>query len=282
MEIRKWALRILSSESLEDKLFQPDCLTDLEPGEPLIISEPARSHDLRLQKYDKKKEKLPPLHELKHRDQKIISLHRFAGHELLAVEIMAYTLLAFPNAPASFRKGVAHTLQEEQGHVKLYSSRIEALGGTFGSLPLFRHFWVQTKFLHSPLHYVSTMPLTLEMANLDFAPIYGKAFLQAGDEASADLMATILNDEIAHVRFGVQWLKKLKPRELSEWDAWSATLSSMMLTPRRAKGPHFNEASRKKAGVSLPWIQQLQEFSLAPSRLPPKEPAPPLLLPQDL
>lgn len=265
MEIREWALRIISSESLEDKLYKPDILTDFEPGPSLIIGEPVRSHALRLQKFDKK-EKLPPLHYLRHRDQKIATLHRFAGHELLAVEMMAYTLLAFPEAPSTFRKGVAHTLQEEQGHVRLYSKRLVELGGEFGSHPLFRHFWTYTRFIESPLHYISTMPLTLEMANLDFAPIYGKAFLQVGDEASADLMTTILNDEIAHVRFGVQWLKRLKPKELNEWDTWNDTIKDMPLTPRRAKGPHFNEESRIKAGVSEHWIQQLQEFSLAPSR----------------
>lgn len=269
MEIREWALRILSSGSLCDKLYQPEVLTDNEPGEPLVIQEPARDHEFRIQKF-KKEAKIPPLHDLKYRDQKIIALHRFAGHELLAVEMMAFTLLAFPDAPKNFRKGLAHTLQEEQGHVQLYSKRLEELGGAFGSLPLFRHFWVQTQYIHSPLDYVSTMPLTLEMANLDFAPVYGKAFLQFGDEQSADLMATILNDEIAHVRFGVQWFKRLMPKDLNEWDTWKDTLQAMQMTPRRAKGAHFNRESRIKAGVSESWIQQLQEFSLAPSRSAPK------------
>lgn len=280
MEIREWALRILTSESLEDKLYYPETLTDYEPGTPFLVKEPARSHEFRLQQYHKK-EKLPPLHELKHRDQRIVCLHRFAGHELLAVEIMAYTLLAFPDAPASFRKGVAHTLKEEQGHVRLYSRRLEELGGAFGTLPLYRHFWIQTKFLHSPLHYISTMPLTLEMANLDFAPMFGKAFLQAGDEKSADLMATILNDEIDHVRFGVHWLRKFKPKEIEEWDAWKETLSSMLLTPRRAKGSHFNATSRHHAGVSPVWIKKLQEFSLGPSRPSLQDLSPDLLSLQD-
>lgn len=281
MEIREFALRILSSGSLKDKLYQPDHLTDFNPGAPLIIKEPARDKEFSLQIY-KKEQKLPPLHELKHRDQAITCLHRFAGHELLAVEIMAYTLLAFPDAPSTFRKGLAHTLQEEQGHVKLYSNRLQELGGSFGSLPLFRHFWSQTKFIHSPLHYISTMPLTLEMANLDFAPIYGKAFLQGGDVASSELMGTILRDEIAHVRFGMKWLQHFKPKEVDDWDLWNETIQTMAMTPRRAKGAHFNEESRKKAGVSPSWIQRLKEFSLAPSQSAPKAPAPHLSIHQDL
>lgn len=280
MEIRQWALKILSSELLEDKLFQPEVLTDFEPGPPLFISEPARTYELRLQKR-KKEEKLPPLHELHHQDKRAVCLHRFAGHELLAVEMMAYTLLAFPDAPASFRKGLAHTLQEEQGHVNLYCNRLKELGVAFGSNPLYRHFWIHTPFIKSPLHYVGTMSLTLEMANLDFAPTYGNAFLKGGDEKSSELMATILHDEIAHVRFGMQWLRRMKPDTLSEWDTWTELLKNSRLTPRRAKGKVFQIEARKKAGVSPEWIQQLQNFS-EPYQSVKEDPNPPLLPPQDL
>jgi uncharacterized ferritin-like protein (DUF455 family) len=273
MEIREWACKILSSESLNDKLFQPETLTDFQAGPPLIISEPARSYDLRLQKR-KKEEKLPALHDLKHQDKRAVCLHRFAGHELLAVEMMAYTLLAFPDAPPSFRKGLAHTLKEEQGHVALYCKRLSEFNVSFGSMPLYKHFWIHTPFIKSPLHYVAAMSLTLEMANLDFAPTYGNAFLKGGDEKSSELMATILRDEIAHVRFGMQWLLKMKPETLSEWDTWTKALENSKLHPRRAKGKHFQEEPRRKAGVSSSWIQKLQEVSWEPCQSDAKAPDP--------
>lgn len=261
MEINEWALKILSSESLSDKLFEPETLTDFEPGPPMIIPEPARTYELRLQKR-KDEEKLPVLHDLLHQDKRAVCLHRFAGHELLAVEMMAYTLLAFPEAPSSFRKGLAHTLKEEQGHVQLYCKRLNEMGVSFGSMPLYKHFWIHTPFIKSPLHYVGTMSLTLEMANLDFAPTYGNAFLKSGDEESSKLMATILQDEIAHVRFGMQWLRKMKGEDISEWDTWTQLLENSKLTPRRAKGKNFHEEPRKKAGVSEEWIQNLRGTTL--------------------
>lgn len=257
MEIHEWAQKILTSESMEDKLFQPELLTDFHPGPPLIIPEPARTYELRLQKR-KEEEKLPVLHDLKHQDKRAVCLHRFAGHELLAVEMMAYTLLAFPEAPPTFRKGLAHTLKEEQGHVQLYCNRLSELGASFGSMPLYKHFWIHTPYIKSPLHYVGTMSLTLEMANLDFAPTYGNAFLKAGDEKSSELMATILQDEIAHVRFGMQWLRKMKPDDMSEWETWTKLLENSKLTPRRAKGKTFHEEPRKKAGVDMEWIENLR------------------------
>src|SRR5215831_18925835 len=125
MELRDWAIAILSADRLEDKLFYPDKLTDFAPGAPIIWQEPTRPPGLHFQRHNHS-EKLPPLSELSCSDKRAICLHRFAGHELLAVEIMAFALLAFPQAPKHFRKGLANTLREEQWHVQLYLRRLKA------------------------------------------------------------------------------------------------------------------------------------------------------------
>jgi len=205
------------------------------------------------------REKLPAFHEHRHPDKRAICLHRFAGHELLAVEIMAHALLAFPNAPKHFRKGVASTLREEQEHVRLYSARMEALGLKFGDLPLYRHFWAQVPHLTCPIRYVSVMSLTFEMANLDFAPMYGNSFARAGDKLSAALMQRILEDEVSHVAFGINWLKKLKKQEASTWETWVEHLPPL-ITPTRAKGFLLHEEPRRKAGIPEDWIGKLKEM----------------------
>lgn len=255
MDLRDWATQILSSDRLEDKLLSPDNLTDEKRGSPLLWKEPARSPSMQFQKH-KSRDKLPKAPELHHSDKRAICLHRFAGHELLAVEIMAYALLAFPDAPSSFRKGVAHTLKEEQDHVRRYQKRMEELGLKFGDLPLYRHFWAYVPHLTTPLKYVTMMSLTFEMANLDFAPYYGTLFANNGDSASADLMKGIFKDEIAHVSFGCRWLKRLKDPALSNWEAWTNALPSL-LPPSRAKGPEFNPDPRRLAGIDEEWVSQL-------------------------
>lgn len=259
MELRQWAEAILSADTLEGKLAHPGYLTDDEPGSPVKWTEPVRPPGMGLQ-FRSKEEKLPPFHEHGNPDKRAICLHRFAGHELLAVEIMAYTLLAFPDAPKTFRKGLANTLREEQGHVRLYMQRMEGLGIKFGDLPLYRHFWTHTPYITSPLHYVSTMSLTFEMANLDFAPMYGKSFAHFGDTESAQLMATILKDEISHVRFGWQWLKKLKEPHATSWNAWQEVLKSTLLTPKRAKGFVVHDAPREQAGIPEDWISNFKNL----------------------
>ena len=255
-ELRDWAIRILSADTLDEKLSSPDRLTDHNPGKPLFWDEPTRPKGMELSKR-KKSEKLPPLHEHHSPDKRAICLHRFAGHELLAVEIMAYTLLACPDAPSHFRKGLANTLKEEQEHVRLYMREMENHGLAFGDLPLYRHFWAHTPYITCPVTYVSTMCLTLEMANLDFAPIYRASFAKHGDESAANLMQRILDDEMDHVAFGYHWLKKFTPAEKTAYAMWCDNLSPLM-TPRRARGPHFHDEYRRQAGLDEAYILSLK------------------------
>lgn len=257
MEIREWAIRILGADSMEEKLLNPSTLTDHDPGPPILWKEPSRPSGMEFKRHSRK-EKLPAFHEHRDSDKRAACLHRFAGHELLAVEIMAYALLAFPQAPSHFRKGVAGTLREEQQHVKLYMQRMAEMGLTFGDLPLYRHFWSHVPFLTSPLRYISVMSLTFEMANLDFAPIYGTSFARVGDEQSAALMQRILEDEISHVAFGWNWLRKMKTGPLSEWDTWCENIPPIM-TPKRATGFVIHEAHRRRAGIPDDWIENLKK-----------------------
>jgi uncharacterized ferritin-like protein (DUF455 family) len=264
MEIRDWAIGILSADTIEGKLFVPDQLTDNIPGPALLWDEPTRPVGLGF-KRKTKEEKLPPFHEHHHLDKRAACIHRFAGHELLAVEVMAYTLLAFPEASPRFRKGVANTLREEQGHVRLYMQRMEAMNLKFGEFPLYKYFWTHTPQIKSPLHYVTTMSLTFEMANLDFSTMYGESFARNGDTESAALMAKILEDEISHVSFGWNWLCKLQDERQTPWESWSETLATTRLTPKRARGFVIHEAPRLAAGISDDWLLQFKASQIGKS-----------------
>jgi uncharacterized ferritin-like protein (DUF455 family) len=255
MEISEWAYRILTGDTLEEKLLAPESLTDQHPGAPLLFKEPVRPPGMGFRRHTRK-EKLPAFHEHKDPDKRAICLHRFAGHELLAVEMMAQALLAFPDAPARFRKGVANTLREEQGHVVLYIAHMKRFGLNFGDLPLYRHFWTHVPHLTTPIRYLSAMSLTFEMANLDFAPLYKESFLRIGDVESTALMQQILDDEIGHVSFGWNWLKRLKRPDQTEWEAWREALPSR-IEPTRSIGLVFHEQHRRSAGISEDWINRM-------------------------
>ena len=257
MEIREWAQTILGGLTLEEKLFCPEKLTDHDPGSAIFWKEPSRPAHLKFQKFSKH-EKLPPFHEHHDPYKRAVCLHRFAGHELLAVELMAYALLAFPFLPKHFRKGLANTLIEEQEHVRVYQAELLRRGVAFGDHPLNGRFWMLTPYLKTPLEYLSAVHLTLEMANLDFAPHYGSSFERYGDEDASHLMKKIFQDELSHVGFGYHWLCKLKTKELPSWEAYLHSLPPI-LPLKRAKGFIFNKESRKTVGVPDTWIDLIEK-----------------------
>ncbi len=255
MELYDFALMILSSSSLEDKLYTSDQLTDHKIYPKQCLDMPARSQQMQFKKHGKES-KLPTFRDHGHEENRAVCLHRFCGHELLAVEMMAYAILAFPDAPKSFRKGLAQTILEEQEHVRIYRNRLREMGVEFGDLPLYKHFWKHIPYLHSPENYLSAMSLTFEMANLDFAPLYRDSFARHHDLKSAALMQQILDDEIGHVAFGISWMNRFNQDREDPFLFYTKNLPPL-LTPKRAKGFVFQKELREKAHVPASWIQSL-------------------------
>ena len=201
-------------------------------------------------------------------EQRAILLHFFANHELIAVELMALALLKFPDAPDSFRKGVLHTLQEEQNHTKWYVQRMKECGVTFGDFNLSPMIWAHISTMESPLDFVSRLSLTFEQANLDYAKHYSKVLAEVGDEKTSKILAKIYHDEIAHVGHGLKWLRRWKEKSQSDWDAWHTRLH-LPLSPIRAKGMvPFNEEGRRKAGLDEEFIGELKRFQSSRGRSP--------------
>ena len=228
------------------------------PGVPLIFS-PATTTDAL---------PFPAAHQIEDEEQRAILLHFFANHELLAVELMALALLKFPDAPDSFRKGVLHTLKEEQNHTRWYLKRMEECGVNFGDYHLSPMIWSHISPMESPLDYVSTLSLTFEQANLDYAKHYSELLAQAGDQKSAKILAKIYHDEIAHVGHGLKWLRRWKEKSQSDWDAWHKQLH-FPVSPIRAKGiAPFNEEGRRLAGLDDEFISSLRRYQSSRGRSP--------------
>ena len=252
MEMCDWAEGILGASSIEDKLYTPESLTDERPRK-IVVKEPVRPVGLGFASFDRKRDRMPKGPEMVQGERRAYALHRFCGHELLAVEIMANALLSFPGAPKHLRKCIANTLIEEQGHVRLYMKHLERFGVKFGDFSLFKHFWSHVPHLTCPLKYLSVMHLTLEMANLDFAPHYHKLFTAAGDTESASLMTQIFEDEISHVSRGYHWLCKLKPENTSPFETYKQNLGPF-LKPENSSAFTFQKSARQQAGLDSEWL----------------------------
>jgi uncharacterized ferritin-like protein (DUF455 family) len=183
-------------------------------------------------------------------------LHGLANHELQAIELFAWALLAFPDAPAAFRRGLVAILAEEQVHCRLYLERLAALGGRFGDQPVTGYFWSKAKDLTTPARFVAAMCLTFENANLDHAAELERAARAAGDAATADVLARVHRDEVRHVRFGWRWLRRFKDARRTMTQAYLDNVA-WPLRPGLARGATFDPASREAAGMDAEFIALL-------------------------
>lgn len=256
MELREYALAVLRADTLVAKLSSlQGGWTDALPGEPLRLEAPGRPDVLRI--VPAKQAKVPALAGMPDLVQRARILHASANHELQAVELFAWALLAFPAAPAAFRRGLLRLLSDEQLHCQLYVERLEQLGYWFGAFPVSGYFWHKAPDLTTPLRFVCGMCLTFETANLDHSLALGQAADLAGDPETAALFRRVHADEQRHVRFGWQWLRKLKSPEQSMWQAYRANLSAS-LPPERGRGPVFSAEARLAAGLDADFVAQLE------------------------
>lgn len=262
--VREFCLSILENPALEAKLVSPQQadgsrLVDDQPGPPLYIETPARTADIRLQKGS---DRLPKLRELVAPQARATCLERFAHHELCAVELFAWALLAFPDTPAAFRRGLLQALQEEQLHLRLYLGRLSALGHSFGSQPLSDYLWQHPARIrvspNPPAAFLCAMGLTFEQANLDYSLLYRDAFRDAGDEESAQVLQRVHDDEVRHVKLAAHWLRILAPEHDGDVERYQ-THTPFPLSPVRAKARRFDVAARRRAGLSEEMIRYVQQ-----------------------
>src|SRR5262245_55942813 len=98
MELRAYAEAVVRGPALADKLAPPPAdLTDRAPGSPLRLDAPGRTAELAI--VAARGARVPPIAGMRDPAQRARILHALWNHELQAVELFAWALLAFPAAP---------------------------------------------------------------------------------------------------------------------------------------------------------------------------------------
>lgn len=268
IQLQDFAKQVLFGTTIEEKLsFPREEIIDTRPGTAITTPRTlARPKQLALRE-DGVRADHPSIAKLVDERERGRLLHFFGNHELLATELMALALLKFPDAPASFRRGVLETLKEEQIHTRMYMHRMQQCGVEFGELPLSDYFWKSVSSMEDPLDYVTRLSLTFEQANLDYSREYAKVFNQVGDNATANILDKIYRDEIDHVGFGLKWFRQWKAHSKTDWEAYRERLV-FPLSPARAKGKPFNAEGREAAGLDIEFINDLKIFQQSRGRTP--------------
>ena len=258
MLIRDYALARVLATSLDEKLVPPpDGMHDEQREVELLPRAPGRPPELAI---STRPVRVPSLAGMCDPAQRARILHAFCNHELQAVELFAWALLAHPDAPDAYRRGLLSLLADEQRHLRLYAARLAAYGLGFGELPVSGYFWGKLEGLESPLAFVCAMCLTFENANLDHTLDHAQAARAAGDEATADVLLAVHADELRHVRFGLRWLDACRAPCESRVDAYRRAVR-WPVRAALARGPVLHREARVAAGLDDEFLELLERAS---------------------
>lgn len=256
MKLSEYTSKILFESNLDSKMISVDTI-NFDNFSFDVPNLPSRTGKL---KFSKKNARFPKGN-LFEREKKAMALHSFANHELLAVEMMACALALYPHDTdelKKFKHGLISSLKDEQKHFRLYEKELNDLGYEFGDFEVNDFFWKQMQNLKTPSHYLATMALTFEAANLDFAFYFEKMFRDMEDHKTADVLNIVLKDEISHVGFGMQFLKRWR-KDKTLWDYYIEHLP-FPITPARSKGKIFRVDERIKAKMPQSFINQVENY----------------------
>jgi len=136
-------------------------------------------------------------------------LHRHMNNEMGALEIAAQCLADFPEAPWELRLQLARQAFDESRHVRGLYQRLVQLGGYKGEFPIGNFEWAVTNMCDTLAARLAIQNRTFEAGQMDLLGALRQIWRSVGDETTAEVLEHILADEINHVRFANQWIRKM-------------------------------------------------------------------------
>ena len=186
-----------------------------------------------------------------------ILIHALAHIEMNAINLAADILWRFSGMPDEFYRDWLKVAKEEAYHFQLLQSHLQAMGYHYGSFPAHNSLWeMAEKTCDDLLARLALVPRTLEARGLDVTPGLSVKLAQAGDQAGANILSIIYQDEIGHVAIGNYWYKSLCNAQGVDTIITYARLAEQYTAPK-LRGP-FNLDGRRAAGFSDVELQALQ------------------------
>jgi len=167
--------------------------------------DPAREPCFTVVHSDAEMQDWPDMSEMARRER----LHRHMNNEVGSLEIAAQMLVDFPEAPWELRLQLARQCWDETRHTQMLYKRLRELGGRKGEFPVMNYEWGVVCLMESLEGRVALQNRTFEAGEMDLFRQLIKTWTEAGDLETAEMLDTLLADEVAHVRFGNRWLKRI-------------------------------------------------------------------------
>ncbi|NLB57189.1 MAG: ferritin-like domain-containing protein [Gammaproteobacteria bacterium] len=133
-------------------------------------------------------------------------IHAIAHIELNAVDLAWAAAYRFRGMPADFYADWVRIADDEARHFVMLRDRLRALGHDYGDFDAHNGLWEMCeKTAHDGMARMALVPRVLEARGLDVTPGMIVKLRSVGDEATAQVLEVILEEEVSHVAAGSRW-----------------------------------------------------------------------------
>lgn len=184
-------------------------------------------------------------------------IHSIAHIEFNAIDLAWDAVYRFRDMPQQFYADWVNVANDEARHFAMLQKRLKAFGHDYGDFDAHNGLWeMAEKTAHSGLERMALVPRVLEARGLDVTPAMIVKLRQLGDDATAEILAVILREEIGHVAAGSRWFRWYCARDGVEPES---TFRQLLAEYGRGvlHGP-FNLDARSAAGFSEEELAALQ------------------------
>ncbi|CAD2244542.1 ferritin-like domain-containing protein [Xanthomonas arboricola] len=135
-------------------------------------------------------------------------IHAIAHIELNAIDLAWDAVYRFRGLPAAFYADWVGVADDESRHFMLLRARLHAHDHDYGDFAAHNGLWEMCeKTAHDGLARMALVPRVLEARGLDVTPAMIVKLRSLGDTATAEVLDTILREEVAHVAAGSRWYR---------------------------------------------------------------------------
>jgi uncharacterized ferritin-like protein (DUF455 family) len=134
--------------------------------------------------------------------------HRQMNEEVNGLECSARGLADFPEAAWELRMWLARQCADEARHARMFRRLLEALGARVGQFPVLNFQYRIITRADSLLGRLTIQNRTFEAGGIDAVSWVAERTRASGDSALSDFFESQLADEIVHVRFANEWIRR--------------------------------------------------------------------------
>jgi uncharacterized ferritin-like protein (DUF455 family) len=196
-----------------------------------------------------------PLHEVEF-------THRQMNEEINGLECSARGLTDFPDAHWELRMALARQCADEARHGRMFRRLLERLGGRVGQFPILNFQYRIITKADSLIGRLTIQNRTFEAGGLDAVSAVVEQMRTRGDDELELFFDSQLADEILHVRFANEWIRRLIREDPRNVLRMGAAMTGAAKAFKQVMGSEGTE------GVSYPFDRQARlEAGFTPSEV---------------